>query len=73
MNFSFSDFNATDAINYIDDLSTLRIIVDAFLNESTKNNWGIIGSELSIGSSEEEVRLYSELSQYIVEALSWTQ
>lgn len=67
------DFNTTDAINYVDDLSTLRTIVDAFSFRQTKNDWGVVGTDLSAGSNEEEARLYSELSQHIVEAVGWSQ
>lgn len=71
--FFFTDFNATDALDYIDGLLTFRSIVDAFSKQSDQNNWNIIGSDLSVGSNEAEVRFYSELSQFLIGAVGWTQ
>lgn len=57
----------------MDDLSTLRSIVDAFISQNPNNDWGVVGSDLSAGSNEDEARLYSELSQHVVEAMGWSQ
>lgn len=67
------DFNTTDAINYVDDLSTLRTIVDAFMTQNPENQWSVVGNDLSEASSEDEARLYSELSEHIVDAVGWVQ
>lgn len=72
MNF-ISDFHAKDAISYIDDLNTLKLIVGAFATKESKKNWSVIGSDVTIGSSEDEARMYSELSKYIVDAVGWSQ
>lgn len=68
-----ADFRTTNAINYIDDLSTLRTMVDAFASKSKNRNWSVVGSDLTVGSSESDARLYSQLSQHIVEAIGWSQ
>lgn len=68
-----TDFNQTtiDTINYVDHLTTLRTIVDSFLKFN--NKWGIIGGDLSADNNLEEIRLYAEMSQYLVDAIGWTQ
>lgn len=60
-------------MKYIDDLSTLRTIVDAFATINNDQSWTIVGSDLTVGSNENEARLYSELSQHIVSAVGWSQ
>lgn len=67
------DFNTTDAINYVDDLSTLRTIVDAFVMKNARNKWSVVGTDLSEGSNEDEARLYSELSLHTIDAVGWVQ
>lgn len=57
----------------MDDLTTMRSIVDAFNAKNPKRNWKIIGSDLTIGSHENEARLYSELSKHLVDAVGWSQ
>lgn len=48
--------------------------MDAFAsNQTNKMNWRVVGSDITVGSSETEARLYSELSKYIVEAIGWSQ
>lgn len=66
-------FPAKDAISYIDDLNTLKLIVGAFATKANKKNWSVVGSDLTVGSSEDEARMYSEFSKYIVDAVGWTQ
>lgn len=66
-------FNSTDVINYVDDLTTLRMMADAFVSQDNKNNWGVVGGDLSAGSDENDARLFSELSQHLVEAVGWSQ
>lgn len=67
------EFHTTDAMKYIDDLSTLRTIVDAFATMNKNQSWTVVGSDLTVGSSENEARLYSELSQHTASAVGWSQ
>lgn len=60
-------------MKYIDDLSTLHTIVDAFAAMNKKQSWTVVGSDLTVGSNENVARLYSELSQHIVSAIGWEQ
>lgn len=69
----FPDFHAKDAVSYIDDLNTLKLIVGAFATKANKLNWSVVGSDITIGSSEDEARMYSEFSKYIVDAVGWSQ
>lgn len=72
--FEFStDFQTENTINYIDDLNTLKLIVDAFSSEKNAMNWGVIGSDISTGGDEHEARLYSEFSKYVVDTVGWSQ
>lgn len=48
-------------------------MVDVFSNDTNARNWTIVGSDLTVGSSEQEARLYSELSRFLVEAVGWSQ
>lgn len=67
------DFHATDAMNYIDDLSTMRTIVDTFAAMNKNQSWTVVGSDLTIGTNKNKARLYSELAENIVSAMGWTQ
>lgn len=69
----FTDLHTKDAISYIDDLNTLRLIVGAFSTKSNRKNWSVVGSDMTIGSSEYEARMFSEFSKYIVDAVGWSQ
>lgn len=60
-------------MKYIDDLTTLRTIVDVFASMNKNQSWSVIGSDLTIGSNVNEARLFSELSRNIVQAIGWTQ
>lgn len=51
----------------------MHTIVDAFNSKEPKRNWKVIGSDMTTGSKENEARLYSELSQHLVEAVGWSQ
>ncbi|XP_031633339.1 uncharacterized protein LOC116347073 [Contarinia nasturtii] len=68
-----ANFHAKDAVSYIDDLNTLKLIVGAFATKESKKNWSVVGSDITVGSSEDEARMYSELSKYIVDAVGWSQ
>lgn len=65
------EFSTSNAINYVDDLTTLRNIIDAIGNG--RNRWSVIGADISSISDKEEARLYAELSQHIVKASGWEQ
>lgn len=67
------DFHAKDAISYIDDLNTLKLIVGAFSTEENNKNWSVVGSDITLGSSEDEAKMYSDFSKYIVKAIGWSQ
>lgn len=67
------DFHATEATKYIDDLTTMRTIIDAFATMNANQSWTVVGSDLTVGSDENEARLYSYLSKDIVSAVGWTQ
>lgn len=69
----FLDFPANDIISYIDDLNTLKLIVDAIAAKTSKQNWSIIGADITIGSVEKEAKLYAEFSKSVVEAVGWSQ
>lgn len=56
---------------YMDDLSTLKVIVGAFKKQ--QNEWGVIGADVSSDSDPEEVRTYAELSENIVDGIGWLQ
>lgn len=71
--FFFVDFHVKDAISYIDDLNTLKLIVGAFATKSSKKNWSVVGSDITLGSNEDESRMYSEFSKYVVDAVGWSQ
>lgn len=71
--FCSADFRAEDAISYIDDLNTLKLIVGAFSTKKNRKNWSVVGSDLTLGSSEDEARMYSEFSKYTVDAVGWSQ
>lgn len=68
---SFAEFSSSNAISYVDDLTTLRNIVDAIGNG--QNRWSVIGADVSSISDIDEAKLYAELSQHIVKASGWEQ
>lgn len=68
-----TDFHAKDAISYLDDLNTLKLIVGAFATKANQKNWSVVGSDITIGSNEDEARMYSEFSRYTVDAVGWSQ
>lgn len=72
-NLVFVDFHAKDSISYIDDLNTLRLIVGAFSTKNNRKNWSVVGSDITVGSSESEARIFSEFSKYTVDAVGWSQ
>lgn len=67
------DFHATDAMKYIDDLSTMRTIIDTFAAMNKNQSWAVVGSDVTIGTNENVARLYSELAEHVVSAMGWTQ
>lgn len=67
------DFQSENAINYIDDLNTLKLIVEAFSRGRNNKNWSVVGSDIRAGISEDESRLYSEFSKHTVDAVGWSQ
>lgn len=71
--FHSTDFRAKDAISYIDDLNTLRLIVGSFSTKNNRKNWSVVGSDITAGSSEYEARMFSEFSKYTVDAVGWSQ
>lgn len=70
--YRFLDFPANDVISYIDDLNTLKLIVDA-ITAKTSKHWSVIGSDITIGSVEKEAKLYAEFSKSVVDAVGWSQ
>lgn len=68
-----TDFQSENAINYVDDLNTLKLIVDAFSTKSDAINWSIVGSDHSIATNENDARIYTEFSKHIVDAVEWAQ
>ncbi len=66
-----SDLNATETIDYVDALSTLKTIVDVFRKNGS--DWSVIGSDMNAGCRVDEADLYAELSKHISEANGWTQ
>lgn len=70
---NITDFQSENAINYVDDLNTLKLIVDAFSTKSNVINWSIVGSDHSIATDENEARIYTEFSRHTVDAVEWAQ
>lgn len=68
-----TDFQSENAINYVDDLNTLKLIVDAFSTKTNAINWSVVGSDHSITTDENEARIYTEFSKHTVDAVEWAQ
>lgn len=68
---NFSELNSTETIDYIDDLSTLKTIIDVFRKNGS--DWRVIGADLSTKCKAEEADLYAELSKHISTANGWIQ
>lgn len=62
-----------ETIGYIDDLNTLKLIVDAIATKHDLKHWTVIGTDITYGSGEEEAKMYSEYSKGVVEAVGWSQ
>lgn len=67
----YSELNSTEAIDYVDALSTLKTMVDAF--RRTGSDWSVIGADIGAGCRADEADLYAELSKYVTESIGWTQ
>lgn len=61
------------AVDYLDHLSALAAVVDAFNAKDSRRNWRVIGCDVTAECHENEARLYSELSSHLIDAISWTQ
>lgn len=67
------EFRVIETIGYIDDLNTLKLIVDAIASKRNLKNWTVIGADITFGSGEQDAKMYSEYSKGVVEAVGWSQ
>ncbi|KAJ6634250.1 Heparanase [Pseudolycoriella hygida] len=67
-----SELNSTNTIiDYVDDLSTFKTIVDTFRKNG--RHWDVKGADITTGCKVDEAHLYAELSKHISVANGWTQ
>lgn len=66
-----TDFGTSRAKDYVRELNTLKLMTDTFA--PYVDSWGVMGADISAGSSVEETRKYVDMSKDVNAAFGWTQ